>query len=98
MPFRHPNAPVTLQRALDIALALYKWKTCLVYIDDVVIFSRTIGSHIKHVYEILVALADAGMSLKWKKCEFFRRCIKYLGHLISPGCLDIDSIMTKSLR
>ena len=39
MPFGLTKAPATCQRALDIALARYKWKTCIVYIDDVVIFS-----------------------------------------------------------
>eukprot|EP00171_Calliarthron_tuberculosum_P018627 IDg18627t1 len=40
MPFGLLNAPASFQRALDIILARYKWKTCLVYLDDVIVFSK----------------------------------------------------------
>lgn len=98
MPFGLTNAPATFQRALDIALAAFKWKTCIVYIDDVVIFSKTIGEHLEHVDTILTALAKAGISLKFAKCDFFSKQIKYLGHIIKPGRLEVDKAHTKSLR
>ncbi len=61
MPFGLVNAPETFQRALDVILSKYKWKTCLVYIDDVVIFSDTEEQHIARVDEILQTLGDAGV-------------------------------------
>lgn len=67
MPFGLTNAPATFQRALDIALALFKWKTCLVYIDDVVVFSSTKEAHIEHVNEVLTVLGEAEVSLKLPK-------------------------------
>lgn len=84
MPFGLCNAPVTFLRALDISLASFKWKCCIVYIDDVVIFSKSIEEHIDHVDDVLTTLSQAGISLKLKKCEFFHTCIKYLGHVIRP--------------
>lgn len=98
MPFGLTKAPATLQRALDIALAQFKWKTCLIYIDDMVVFSSSVEDHIHHVDGVLKALSVVGITLKLKKCEFFFDSIKYLGHLIKPGKLEIDSVMTKALR
>ena len=98
MPFTLTNAPSIFQRALDIALSKYKWQTCLVYIDDVIAFSKSVEDHINHLDDVLTLLSQAGISLKWKKCEFFHQHIKYLGHVIRPGKLEIDSTMTKALR
>ncbi len=68
MPFGLTNVPASFRRALYIALAGFTWPTCLVYIDDVVIFSRNEEEHLTHVDDILTALGKAGISLKWEKC------------------------------
>ena len=98
MPFGLVNAPASFQRALDVILAGYKWQTCLVYLDDVVIFSKTVADHIGHVDTILSALSAAGVSLRLEKCEFFTSEITYLGHIIRPGRLSVDAAHTKCLR
>ena len=98
MPFGLTNAPATFQRGLDVVLSRFKWKTCLVYIDDIIIFSKSVEEHIQHVDEILTALGNAGVTLKIKKCKFFSDTVEYLGHIIKPGNLEIDSSNTKSLR
>ena len=56
MPFGLTNVPATFQRALDVILNRFKLKTCLVYIDDIIIFSKTVDDHIDHVDEILGTL------------------------------------------
>jgi len=53
MTFGLNTAPATFQRALNIVLSAYKWQTCLVYLDDIVVYSRDIEYHFKHVEEIL---------------------------------------------
>ena len=98
MPFGMTNAPATFQRTLDIVLSRYKWKTCLVYIDDIIIFSRNGEEHLEHVEEILRTLREAGVSLKIAKCEFFKNTVKYLGHVIKPGKLEVDAVATKALK
>ena len=65
------NAPATFQRALDIILNQFKWKTCLVYIDDIIIFSNTVDEHIDHVDEIVGTLRTSGVTLKINKCNVF---------------------------
>ena len=55
----------------------------MVYLDDIIIFSRTPEEHLKHIEIIFQKLKAAGLKLKESKCDFFRREIHYLGHLIS---------------
>ena len=89
MPFGLRNAPATFQRALEILLSGVRWRSCLVYIDDVIIFSQDGPSHLKHLDEVLTLLEEGGVKLKLKKCDFFKTSVEYLGHLISPGTLSV---------
>ena len=73
LPFGLVNAPASFQRALDIILSGLQWKTCLVYLNDVIVFSRTIGQHIRHLHEVLLLLEQAGVSLKPSKCQLFQQ-------------------------
>lgn len=98
MPFGLKNAPASFQRALDIILSGHNWKTCLVYIDDIIVFSKDAESHIQDVETILTALQQAGVSLKFKKCLFFTDSVRYLGHIVRPGTLEVDDSHVKSLR
>ena len=68
MPFGLCNAPATFQRTTDVLLSKFKWKNCLVYLDDVIIYSTTLDKHINDVGEILAKLKSSGLSLTLKKC------------------------------
>ena len=89
MPFRLKGAPAAFQRALDIILSGVRWQICLVYLDDFIVFSRTHEEHADHLDTVLSLLRTAGMSLKLKRCSFFRPMVHYLGHVISPGKLSM---------
>ena len=84
MPFGLRNAPATFQRALDIIISGVRWQTYLIYLDDVIVFSRDTSSQIQHVDQVLALLRNAGVSLKLKKCSFFQPKVNYLGHVITP--------------
>ena len=79
MPLGLTNAPATFQRTLDIVLSSFKWRSCLVYLDDVVLFSKDVKTHIRHVDEVLGALQSAGVTPKLDKCSFFTQEVHYLG-------------------
>ena len=98
MPFGLTNAPATFQRTLDIILNRYTWRTCLVYLDDIIIFSKDKEQHLLDIDAILSALKRAGISLKLKKCAWFTTSVRYLGHIIRPGQLCINEAMSKSLK
>ena len=98
LPFGLRNAPATFQRAIDIILSGVKWKTCLVYLDDVIVFSKSKKDHLAHVAEALTLLGNAGLSLKLKKCHFFAEAVDYLGHVIRPGRLGVAEKNTTALK
>jgi len=83
MPFGSMNAPSTFQRLIDRVLKGLTWKQCLVYIDDVLIFSSNYEQHLKDVDEVLARFEAAGLKLKLSKCLFAAREVEYLGFKIS---------------
>jgi len=98
MPFGLTNAPATFQRALDIILSGVKWQSCLIYLDDVIVYSKTEEEHVGHVDRVLRLLRDAGVTLRLPKCRFFRNTVEYLGHEIKPGRLGVMDAHTRALR
>ena len=66
-----------------------RWQIGLEYLDDVIVFSRTHAEHARHLDNFLSLLRGADISLKLKKCSFFRLKVHYLGHVISPGMLSV---------
>ena len=98
MPFGLTNAPATFQRALDSILSGVKWQSCLIYLDDVIVYSKTEEEHIGHVYHVLRLLRETGVTLRLPKCRFFRTTVEYLGHEIKPGRLGVMEAHTRALR
>jgi len=64
LPFGLCNAPATFRRAMDMILAGVKWQICLVYLDDVIIFSRSPEEHLQHLDEVLTRLGKGRGHLK----------------------------------
>ena len=83
MPFGLCNAPATFQRLMTNCLGELNYSTCLVYLDNVVIFSSTQGEHVKRMWAVLEHFRLHGLKLKPSKCEFFKEKIEYLGHSVS---------------
>lgn len=90
MPFGMTNAPSCFQRTMDTVLGGIKYVNCLVYIDDIVIFSKTIDSHFDHLELVLERLFDYNLKLKTKKANFFQTEITFLGHRISQEGIEKD--------
>ena len=68
-----------------------------VYIDDVLIFSRTLEEHLQHLRLVLERLKKAGLKLKPSKCHFLRESVEYLGHLITPEGLKPNPKQVKAV-
>ncbi|CAF0888235.1 unnamed protein product [Rotaria sordida] len=97
MPYGLTNAPTTFQRLMDIVLAGLKWQCCLVYIDDVIIYSPTFEQHIEDLKRVFEALRSANLTLKTFKCHFCRRETKYLAYIITSDCVKPDPDLVKSV-
>ena len=83
LPFGLSNAPATFQRLMGMVLAGLVGVYCIAYLDDIIVYSRSIDQHLVHLEEVLSRLARAGLKLKPKKCSFFRSEVNYLGHRIT---------------
>jgi hypothetical protein len=83
MPFGSMNAPATFQRLMDRVLSGMTWRQVLVYLDDVLLFSRTWDEHIKSIREVLNRLKIANLKLKPSKCVFGTNTVTYLGFTIT---------------
>ena len=83
MPFGLTNAPATFQRLMDAVLAGLRWQTCLVYLDDIIIFAKDFETHLQHLDEVFKRLRESKLVLKPKKCELFCTKVAYLGYVVS---------------
>jgi len=97
MSFGLTNSPAAFQRALDIILSSMTWKTCLLYLGDVVVFSDTPENHVKALDRDPTRLSRAGVTLKSKKCQFFQTSVEYLGHIMSPGEMRVHNKSLEAL-
>lgn len=83
MPFGLRNGPSIFQRIMQGVLAPYLWLFTLVYIDDIVIFSKSWEDHLVHLDRVLSAIAAARITLEPKKCFIGYSSILLLGHKVS---------------
>lgn len=83
MPFGLKNSPSIFQRTMQSILSPYLWLFTLVYIDDVVVYSKSYEEHLTHLDKVLEAIEKAGLTLSPKKCHLFYGSILLLGHKVS---------------
>ena len=84
------NAPATFQRLMETCLGDMHLQWCIIYLDDIIVFSKTPEEHIERLRGVFQKLADAGLKLKPSKCEFFKAEINYLGHVVSKDGIRTD--------
>ena len=75
MPFGLCNSGTTFQRLMDVGL---QFQICLVYIDDIILFSQTIDQHLERLVTVLDWLRSAGLKLKPEKCALFQKSVSCL--------------------
>lgn len=83
MPFGYRNGPAIFQQVMQKILAPFLWIFALVYIDDIVIFSKSFKEHCRHIETILEAIKLAEMTLSPSKCHFGYQSIMLLGQKVS---------------
>ena len=82
VPFGLAQAPAYFQQLISMVLQGCS-DFAMAYLDDIIIFSKSKAEHLKHIEIIFQKLKEAGLKLKESKCDFFKKEILYLGHLIS---------------
>ena len=82
---------------MECILAGLRPSQCLIYLDDIIVFSPSFPEHLNQLAEVLQQLRKAGLKLKAKKCEFARREVLYLGHVVSAMGVKPDPSKTRAV-
>lgn len=90
MPFGLTNAPAVFQALVNDILRDMLNIFVFVYLDDILIFSKTMSDHINHVQQVLRRLLENSLFVKAEKCEFHARSVSFLGQIVAEGRLQMD--------
>ncbi|GBG62370.1 hypothetical protein CBR_g30324 [Chara braunii] len=84
MPFGLTNAPTTFQAAMTMEFREMLDRFVLIYLDDILVYSRSLDEHVEHLRTVLERLREAKYKANRDKCEFARQELEYLGHYVTP--------------
>ena len=93
------NAGGTFQRLMELVLAGLDTRTCLVYLDDIILFNKTEQEHLETLRDVFGRIREAGLKLKPQKCHLARSEVTFLGHSVSeagvkPDPRNVDKVLT----
>ena len=98
MPFGLTNAPATFMHLMQSIFRPYLDSFVIVFLDDILVYSKTETDHAKHVRLVLDRLREHKLYAKLSKCEFFKQSIDFLGHVISHAGLDMEPTKVKAVQ
>ena len=90
MPFGLANAPATFQTYINQALSSVVDICCVVYLDDILIYSKTLEDHDRDVKRVLTLLRKHRLYAKMEKCQFSVQKVEFLGFIITPEGISMD--------
>ncbi|KAL0355493.1 UNVERIFIED_CONTAM: Transposon Tf2-12 polyprotein [Sesamum radiatum] len=90
MPFGLTNAPATFCTLMNQVLHGFLDEFVVVYLDDIVIYSRTLAEHVEHLRQVLARLREYELYAKVSKCSFTQETISFLGHFVERGRIRMD--------
>src|SRR3954467_2783613 len=90
MSFGLTNAPATLSRMMNSIFMEYLDKFVVVYLDDILIYSKNEEEHAKHLRMVLTKLREHRLYAKFSKCEFWLPEVTYLGQMISAKGIAVN--------
>ena len=98
MSFGLKSAPATYQRMMNTVLCNELGERSFVYLDDVLVFGRTLKEHNEQLLRVFELLRKYHLQLEPDKCEFLKLELKYLGHVITPEGIQPDSDKVKAIQ
>ena len=90
MPFGLRNSPITFVRLMNMLFPDMCNGSLLTYIDDLIVFSKTVEDHLNVLESVLDRLAKNGLKLKLSKCQFLKRQLDFLGHVVSDQGISVQ--------
>lgn len=97
MPFGLTNAPAVFQSLVNDVLRDMVNKFLFIYLDDILIFSRSLPEHVQHVRSVLQRLLENRLFVKAEKCAFHQTSTSFLGFVIAQGGLEMDPAKVKAV-
>lgn len=98
LAFGLTNSPATYQRLMQECLGDLNMQICVVYIDDLIIFSKTFEEHLENLEKVFQRLKSFNLKLAPEKCQFFRKQIPFLGHVVSEEGIETDPAKIDKVR
>ncbi len=98
MPFGLTNAPAVFQHLMNDIFREYMDEFVVVYLDDILIFSKDQETHDKHVRLVLATLQEHGLYAKLEKCEFDKSSVAFFGYVISPDGIFMDKSKVETIH
>ena len=98
LSFGLANAPALFQRLMDLVLSGLTWEVCLVYLDDIIVFSDTFRQHLDRLTMVFERLKSAGLKINASKTRMFQRRVSFLGHVVSEAGIEPDPSKIEAVR
>ena len=91
LPFGLSTAPSVFQRLMDLTLCGLTYMTCLVYLDDIIVFAPDFDTHMVRLREVFDRLRGANLKIHPGKSSFFQTCVEFLGHVLSHKGIEVQN-------
>lgn len=91
MPQGLCNSPCTFQRIMELIFGDMNFRQLILYLDDILVFSKTFEDHLVRLEEVFDRLIKYGLKLRGEKCQFFRKELTHLGHIVSDKGVMVDT-------
>ena len=98
LPFGLCNAPATFQRVMNVARAGLNPEVCVIYLDDIIVHSPDLDSHLERLERLFELLSLAGLKLKVSKYRLLQREVAFLGHRVNAQGLFTDPAKLEAIR
>ena len=98
MPFGLTNAPATFQGLMNDIFRPLLDEFVVVYIDDILIYSKTKEEHLQHLRQVLEILRKHQLYAKLSKCNFLQKEVAYLGHRINEHGILVDPAKIEAIK
>jgi hypothetical protein len=97
MSFGLTNAPVYFLNLMNKVFIEYLDRFVVVFIDDILVYSKNVSDHEEHLWMVLQKLWDNQLYAKFSKCEFWIDEVPFLGHIISNGGISVDPAKVREI-
>ena len=97
-PFGWQSSPAFFARVINDVMYKILGSQCMVYLDDIILFSDTVDEHLQTITEVLETLQNAGLKLKLAKCRFFAKEINFLDYKLSEHGMSMNEDKVNAIK